>query len=92
MLDNKYRKYITGLFLRLQVFLGIIVYSGIGLGQDSISLERKSIKANRIEQIPVIDGIPDNGLWDQLPVATGFIQYDPYNGRKSVYETEIRFG
>ena len=92
MLDNKYRKYITGLFLRFQVFLGIIVYAGIGLGQDSVSFERKSIKAKRIEQTPVIDGIPDKGLWDQLPVATGFIQYDPYNGRKSVYETEIRFG
>ncbi len=92
MLDNKYRKYITGRFLRFQVFLGIIVYAGIGLGQDSVSFERKTIKAKRIEQTPVIDGIPDKGLWDQLPVATGFIQYDPYNGRKSVYETEIRFG
>lgn len=88
MMDYLYR----GFYLRPLLFAVMIIYTGIGFGQDSVSLQIKTIKASRISQMPVIDGIPDVGLWGQLQVASGFIQYEPYNGQKSLYETEIRFG
>ncbi len=86
-------------FALLYFLLMIFLLSGHGYSQepgktiiDSSALAIKSITAARLDVSPVIDGVPDPGLWDKLPLATGFIQYAPYNGNKSVFETEIRFG
>lgn len=65
---------------------------GTTSGQDSLSLEIKSITAARLEKAPVIDGLPDLEIWQNLPLATDFVQYDPYNGIKSIFETEVRLG
>ncbi len=78
--------------VQLLWFLVMFFCAAPGLSQDSLSLAVKSITAARLEKIPVIDGILDPDIWSDLPLATGFIQYSPYNGKKPLYDTEIRFG
>ncbi len=45
-----------------------------------------------MQKVPEIDGLPDPDLWATLPLASGFIQYEPFNKQRPSYETEIRFG
>jgi len=60
--------------------------------QEPLDLSIKSIRTDSLVQTPVIDGMPDKDIWTQLPLATNFVQYQPYNGLNPSYETEIRFG
>ncbi len=45
--------------------------------------DTKRIKAIRTEHPPSIDGKLNDSIWKRLPKASNFIQYRPYNGRKS---------
>jgi hypothetical protein len=74
------------------LFLWCIVCISPGYGQDSLFLAIKTIGAGRLDQTPVIDGLPDKDIWKALPLATEFVQFNPYNGSKPTYETEIRLG
>ncbi|MBE0641599.1 MAG: carbohydrate binding family 9 domain-containing protein, partial [Bacteroidales bacterium] len=78
--------------VQLLLLLFLFFYTVAGSSQDSLSFAVKSITAVRLEKSPVIDGLPDPDIWRKLPLATGFIQYSPYNGKKPLYDTEVRFG
>lgn len=69
-----------------------IVKSSLCFSQAPLDLSVKSIHADSLEKTPEIDGILNPDIWAKLPLATGFIQYQPYNGARPSYETEIRFG
>jgi len=45
----------------------------------SISQEKKSIEAIRIDNPPKIDGVLDDTIWLSLPVAGDFFMYEPGN-------------
>lgn len=51
---------------------------------------RKSIAATRIEQAPVIDGKLDEAIWENVPLATDFIQERPKAGKPSTLKSEVR--
>lgn len=53
--------------------------------------ERKEIKAVKTEKPPEINGLIDEDVWKQAPVATDFIQIEPFNGKKPAFRTEVRF-
>jgi hypothetical protein len=38
-----------------------------------------------------IDGVLDEQVWQEAPVATDFIQRKPYNGKPATMNTEVRF-
>jgi len=71
---------------------GILIAFLSSYGQEELDLSIKTIRADRMVETPVIDGTLDPGIWEKLPLATGFVQYNPYNGVKPSHETEIRFG
>jgi hypothetical protein len=76
---------------RVLLFLFLVIASWC-FGQEPLDLSVKTVRADSLKQTPVIDGIPDRDIWNQLPLATGFVQYQPYNAKHPSYETEIRFG
>lgn len=52
---------------------------------------RKELSAVRITDPPHIDGILDDPIWNgNLPVASDFIQYSPYNGEPSSMRTVVK--
>lgn len=63
--------------------LGILDLSA----QDSI----KSIQAVRVNNPPKINGILDDEVWKNAPVARGFVQFRPDNGAPAWQESEVRF-
>ncbi len=52
---------------------------------------KKEIQAKRVKQNPKIDGVLDDAIWKNIPVADDFIQLDPDNGTPSNYRTEAKF-
>lgn len=52
---------------------------------------RREIKAVRIHQPPVINGLPDEAEWWLARPADQFVQYEPVNGMPSAFSTEVRF-
>lgn len=53
--------------------------------------QKKEIDAVKTNTPLRIDGIIDEEQWFQAPVATNFIQINPYNGKKPAFKTEVRF-
>ena len=51
---------------------------------------RKELNASRTTNPPKIDGILDELVWAEVPVASDFLQYSPYNGEPSTMRTEVR--
>jgi hypothetical protein len=53
------------------------------------SQDRRSLKAIRTDQRPVIDGFLEGGIWDKAEPASGFYQYEPHNDRPASFETFV---
>jgi len=69
-----------------------LLYAGHSMTQDKPNLERKSTRSVQLEDTPEIDGVLDLAVWSKLLGNTNFVQYEPFNGERPLYETEIRFG
>lgn len=54
--------------------------------QDSL----KTLQAIRIISAPKIDGILDDGVWKDVPIATDFIQDEPDYQQPSTQKTEVK--
>jgi len=58
---------------------------------DSLFRAKKAIQAIRITTPPKIDAVMDEDFWKDCPVATGFVEYSPNNGKTPPVNTEVRF-
>lgn len=72
---------------RLLLLLALLLTYAAASGQAS----SRRAQALLVNDPPKIDGILDDPAWTNAPVATGFIQREPYNGRPASFETEVRF-
>ena len=58
--------------------------------EENTAVVKKSIKAIRVETPPKMDGVLDDAVWNKAPIATDFIQAQPYPGEKASQKTEVR--
>ncbi|MBE0637035.1 MAG: carbohydrate binding family 9 domain-containing protein [Bacteroidales bacterium] len=54
-------------------------------------IEKKQVKAVKIEKPPLIDGILNDSVWMMANPATGFMQYEPVNGGEAGLTTQVYF-
>lgn len=50
----------------------------------------RKLQAARVKDAPQIDGILDESIWRDAPVARGFYQYEPHNDRPASQQTQVR--
>jgi hypothetical protein len=62
----------------------------IGQVSDKQLSVLKSIDAIRVENPPKMDGVLDDEVWKKAPVASDFIQGEPFPGLKASQKTEVR--
>lgn len=60
------------------------------LSRDPESFPRPETFAVRTAERPVIDGSPDEALWERAPLISDFIQSQPDPGRPATERTEVR--
>ncbi len=58
-----------------------------GLGQETA---KRSYRAVRAEQVPVIDGVPDEEAWNAGVWDGGFTQFQPFEGKDPKQPTEFK--
>ncbi len=58
--------------------------------QSYASTERKTVKAIRISEPPVINGSLDDKAWQEAEAVTNFYQYEPHNDRPASLETYVK--
>ena len=59
--------------------------------RDTGDMVRKQAEAVRLEgPAPVIDGRPDEAIWQTAPVITDFVQFEPLAGAPPGQRTELR--
>lgn len=58
--------------------------------QASTSQSTRELRAQRIAEPPLLDGLVNEAFWQDLDVATDFIQQNPDEGKVSAERTEIR--
>lgn len=64
---------------------------GAGAVQQDTSRDRPQLRAQRLQQQPVIDGdVLGETLWQQVDAATGFQQTEPFEGQPASERTEVR--
>ena len=59
----------------------------LSVGQNVVE---KIIQSKRVETAPVMDGVLDDDVWLNVPIATDFIQGSPYPGKKASQKTEVK--
>lgn len=62
----------------------LILFSPLAYSQPAA---KKELKALRVTEKPRIDGVLSEACWQTAEAATGFIQYQPYNGGEPTYQT-----
>lgn len=74
------------------LFTFIFLSAGISFSQTGELPQKKEYTAQRIEVSPDIDGIPNESLWNDIPVATNFVMVEPGDGRLSrgTHPTEVK--
>lgn len=53
--------------------------------------ESRRVRAVRISEAPVFDGLVQEPLWEAIEPATDFIQQEPHEGQPATERTEVRF-
>ncbi len=51
---------------------------------------KKVLEAIKIKKAPKIDGVLNDEAWKNIPIATDFIQFEPYNGKTATFDTEVK--
>src|SRR5688572_24314910 len=75
--------------IRLYCFLSFVWFF-TGLLELRAQAPQKSLHAIRIAEPLVIDGTPNEAIWQQAEPATGFIQYETVNGRPAKQQSDVR--
>ncbi|MFI5131115.1 MAG: DUF5916 domain-containing protein [Chitinophagales bacterium] len=52
--------------------------------------QNKSLQAVKVSHPPVIDGVLDDAAWENVPLATDFIQNFPNHGTAASHRTEVK--
>jgi hypothetical protein len=71
--------------IRLRLTLIILLFI-----QTTVNAENKNLQAVRTEQAPKIDGVLDDPVWQNAPIASSFIQNNPVPGTVEKNPTEVR--
>jgi len=77
----------------LKCFFHKILYSILFLTTFTpgfTQFQKKEIKVTRVTTAPVIDANLNDEVWNSTFVASDFIQVEPYNGKNSTQNTEVR--
>ena len=56
----------------------------------TLSAQQKNILAVKVSQAPRIDGVLEEAIWKQAPIATDFITNTPVFGKPASSKTEVR--
>src|SRR5437868_12214511 len=74
--------------MRIFTFLIFTLLAVTAFPQTTI----KKYIATRTEKVPKIDGILDDDVWQNVPVATDFVELQPTAGRHEINEerTEVK--
>ena len=76
--------------MRKKIILGICILLVINTIAYSLNNNKQTIEIKKVEHGPKVDGILDDEVWLNAPVAKDFIQYEPYNGHTPSLPTEVR--
>jgi len=71
-----------------KTFLSILLFL-LTLGISAQSIKR-NLQAYRINSEIKIDGVLDEEIWTRVTGTQDFLQYEPYNGRTSSFETIVK--
>jgi uncharacterized protein DUF5916/cellulose/xylan binding protein with CBM9 domain len=78
----------------LALSLGFACHAYAQVHQHSITgdsaRERYSIPAVRVDQMPSIDGVLDEAMWQRAAIISDFTQQEPREGEPSTERTEVR--
>ncbi|MEL4306758.1 DUF5916 domain-containing protein [Joostella sp. CR20] len=66
--------------MRYFILLTILLCFQFSFAQETDSIPRKKLVIKRIQDAPKIDGVLDEVIWDDAPVATDFVEREPNNG------------
>jgi hypothetical protein len=76
--------------VRKKIILGICLVLGVHTVTYSLNNNKQTIEIKKVEHSPRIDGILDDEVWINAPVAKDFIEYEPYNGSTPSLPTEVK--
>ena len=71
------------------IILGCLLLGFVGFTYG-LNNEKRTLKVNKTNATPHIDGRLDDAAWEHAIIAKDFIQYEPYNGNNASQPTEVR--
>lgn len=77
-----------------RIFFGLLVLFSTQVYCQDTDQVKKTYTAVRLSEAPLINGEPNEKLWDKVPVATDFVMLEPGDGNpaRSTHPTEVKIG
>ena len=69
------------------IIVNLVLLFFISNGQT----DKRNITASRLQSEPTIDGLANEGIWDEVQSNSDFLQFEPYNGRPSTQKSSVKF-
>ncbi|MCK5822888.1 MAG: carbohydrate binding family 9 domain-containing protein [Bacteroidales bacterium] len=76
--------------MKKSLYFLIIFFICVNASAQDKNPIKKQINSVKISTAPKIDGVLDDKIWEDIPVATDFIQFDPINGAKPSQKTKVK--
>ena len=78
--------------LRNLLFCLLFLITSSSFSQQNKLPQKKSYTATRIDRKPVIDGLLNEAVWENIPAATNFVMFEPGDGdpSRSTHPTEVK--
>ena len=79
------------MYKSITLLIAVLFFSN-GITAQEINQNRKRMNATRVSSPPKIDGIINEALWSNIPIAKDFIMMRPTNGEKEpdTHKTEVK--
>jgi hypothetical protein len=75
--------------VRKGIFLIVVIFIS-NFTAKSMNNEKRTFEITKVSESPKIDGVLDDKVWENMPVANNFFQYEPYNGIEPSQPTEVK--
>ncbi|MEA3495463.1 MAG: DUF5916 domain-containing protein [Bacteroidota bacterium] len=72
---------------KIILFITFLIFISFSLFSQN---DKKVLEAIKIKKAPKIDGVLNDEVWKNIPIANDFIQYEPFNGKVATFDTEVK--
>lgn len=76
--------------MRREILLFVVIILISSFTTNALNNNKRSLGITKVSELPKVDGVLNESIWENTSVAKDFLQYQPYNGKAPSLPTEVK--